>query len=48
MHQCPICDEVCHCDLEDHFQRAPADCQHDCDVEYDDEGEFYDCDDAIE
>lgn len=34
MHDCPECDMACDCDMEDHYQSAPDDCDHVCD-EYD-------------
>ncbi len=41
MHDCPECDEVCYCDMEDHEQDAPDDCSHECD-DHDESGELSD------
>ena len=37
MHECPRCWQACDCDGEDHEQPAPADCQHDCDEDAEDD-----------
>lgn len=29
-HDCPRCESMCYCDMEDHFQDAPDDCRHVC------------------
>lgn len=42
MHDCPNCEMACDCDMEDHYQSAPKNCDHDCD-EYEDDD--YDDDD---
>ena len=36
-HNCPECEELCYCDMEDHYQQAPDDCSHECkdEAEYD-------------
>ena len=43
MHECGICGEVCDCDMEDHMQPMPDDCEHECseDEEYDDDFEAH-------
>lgn len=36
-HECPLCSGLCYCDLEDHEQDAPDDCEHVCDKDTEDE-----------
>lgn len=41
MHDCPDCDMACACDMEDHYQSAPANCSHECDEdELEDDEDF--------
>lgn len=42
MHDCPICGESCDCDMEDHEQPAPEDCDHQCEFDDDDDYGFDD------
>lgn len=30
MHECPMCGEVCYCDLEDSLLPVPDECTHIC------------------
>lgn len=45
MHDCPNCEMACDCDMEDHYQLAPARCMCDCNDEdwlEDDDENIYD------
>lgn len=35
MHECPECGMACDCDGEDVWNDAPPDCNHECDIQYD-------------
>jgi hypothetical protein len=41
MHDCPNCEAACDCDMEDHYQEAPDDCDHECDEDEDFDDEDY-------
>lgn len=40
-HECPLCFQVCYCDMEDHDQPQPDDCIHICEDDDIDEDGLY-------
>jgi len=36
-HNCPYCDDLCYCDIEDTMLEAPDDCSHVCNEEREDD-----------